>query len=163
MVENTEGGYQVSNLGNVRTLKITGSWKIGEPKPLKQYTDIGGYKLVTFWCNGKRKDQKVHRLVAAAFVDNPLSKPFVNHKDNNRINNRWDNLEWCTMAENIAHSARQGRMSSKLGIPEVDNIRKHLNMKCLNMAEIAYCHGISATTVANIRDGRTWIHYQTNQ
>lgn len=63
--------------------------------------------------DGVLKNYKVHRLVALLFVDNPLDKPEVNHRDGNKLNNHYTNLEWVTHAENIKHSyevlGRQGK------------------------------------------------------
>lgn len=63
-----------------------------------------GYERVTFVCNGKRTRYKVHRLVAKYFVPNPYNKDIVNHIDEDKLNNNFSNLEWCTTQENIKHS-----------------------------------------------------------
>lgn len=63
-----------------------------------------GYERVIFIKNGKRTRHKVHRLVAKYFVPNPKNKDIVNHIDENKLNNHFSNLEWCTSQENIRHS-----------------------------------------------------------
>lgn len=88
--------YSVSNLGNVKNEK-TG-------RILKQFISSGGYKQVRLGFNeetGKQYVPLVHKLVAVAFVSNPNNYPIINHKDENKLNNHSDNLEWCDYMYNI--------------------------------------------------------------
>jgi len=111
--------YQVSNLGNIKSLpKGDGNGnreRLLKPEVL-QY-DHTSYNRVTLSKEGNTKRFQVHQLVAQAFIPNPDNKPHVNHIDNNGLNNSVDNLEWCTAEENMAHSATQGRQDEvrKLG------------------------------------------------
>lgn len=92
-----EGLYQVSNLGRV--------WTIRSQRYLKGSPDKDGYLRVHLTAkNGKVKLEKIHRLVALAFIDNPNHYPVVNHKDENKQNNKVDNLEWCSVAYNTQYS-----------------------------------------------------------
>lgn len=91
--------YEVSRDGQVRHR---------DGRLLKQWKNSHGYMLVRL--SSPRRVARVHRLVAEAFAPNPHSKPFVNHINNDRADNRAENLEWCTQQENLAHAARQGRM-----------------------------------------------------
>lgn len=63
-----------------------------------------GYLILGLMMEGVRKTIAVHRLVALAYVDNPENLHEVNHKDGNKVNNHYSNLEWCTRGENIAHA-----------------------------------------------------------
>ena len=92
--------YSVSNLGRVKNNNTD--------KVLKGYMDFKGYQRVCIHCRGEgiRKDLKVHRLVAEAFVPNPDNKPQVNHIDGNKQNNAASNLEFCTNQENQLHAYR---------------------------------------------------------
>ena len=83
-VQGYEGEYQISNLGNVFSVKSNKELKI---------TDSHGYGSVMFCHDGKTKRCLVHRLVAEAFIPNPNDLPQVNHIDENKRNNRIDNLE----------------------------------------------------------------------
>lgn len=100
-----EGLYQVSNLGNVRSLRFE------TPKLLRQRTDADGYKILDFCVYGIQKTLKVHRLVAMAFLPNPNKLPEVNHKDENKANNRVPNLEWCTKLYNCEYGTFGKRVS----------------------------------------------------
>src|SRR5690606_39581867 len=81
-----------------------------------------GYYYVRLWRNGKAKYALVHRLVAMAFVpnDDPESKIVINHKDGNKKNNYYKNLEWCDVRYNTIHSYRLGdRKSTRLNSSHV--------------------------------------------
>ena len=67
-----------------------------------------GYLYVSKQSGRKTKHYYVHRLVAEAFIENPLNKPEVNHIDGNKRNNIVENLEWCTRGENIIHAYKTG-------------------------------------------------------
>jgi hypothetical protein len=67
-----------------------------------------GYKLVCVRKNGKASTQKVHRLIASAFLPNPENKAQVNHKNGIKSDNRLENLEWATQSENQLHAYRTG-------------------------------------------------------
>ena len=93
--------YEISNLGNVR-------------KRLKPYTNQEGYKTIGLVDeNGKRKDFRVHRLVANAFIPKIDNKSLVNHIDGIKDNNVITNLEWCTAKENTQHSIKIGTFRTK--------------------------------------------------
>ena len=96
-----ESFYQVSNLGNVRSIRFN------KVRNMKSW-DSHGYRAVELCINNNRYIVGVHQLVALAFIPNPENKPEVNHKDRNRSNNNVENLEWVTQSENIAHAYRNG-------------------------------------------------------
>lgn len=111
-VEGFEGEYEVSNLGRVKSLGRFKVTKKGMHYPVKPLLlkprNYNGYLSVGFPKDGKYKMLRVNRLVAAAFVDNPDGKPFVNHIDGNKTNNHASNLEWVTAKENSQHAMRTG-------------------------------------------------------
>ena len=122
-----EGLYQVSDLGNVRSINRCvkhgkhGSMNI-KGKILAQHSD-GEYLKVKLGKNGKMKTHKVHRLVATAFIDNPDNLPVVNHIDCNKLNNSVDNLEWCTISYNMQH-AYDNNLCESCREASKQNIRK---------------------------------------
>ena len=106
-----EGLYQVSDRGNVRSVARKDSigrkcgGRILKPKP-----NTNDYIRVGLCKNGIRKNKRVHRLVAEAFIPNPEKLPQVNHKDENPSNNELSNLEWCTSEYNSNHGTRNERI-----------------------------------------------------
>lgn len=99
--------YQVSTLGRVISFTRKGSRIL---KPFQKH----GYLYVALTRNGKRNDFRVHRLVAEAFIPNPDNLPEVNHKDEDKTNNRVDNLEWITPKENANYGNRNRAISQKV-------------------------------------------------
>lgn len=93
-----EGLYEVSNIGNVDSLNYH---RDGIRKALKQTITYRNYKTVILFKRSKAKTCFVHRLVAESFIPNPENLPVINHKDENKLNNCADNLEWCTQKYNI--------------------------------------------------------------
>ena len=101
-IEGYENLYQVSNLGNVRSLNFRNIGRIQNLTLKIRKRD--GYVCVNLYGVNGCKTFPVHRLVAKAFISNPNKLPQVNHKDENKANNNADNLEWCTQKYNIQYS-----------------------------------------------------------
>ena len=101
-----EGLYEVSNFGRVRSLNYHRS---GKQKILKPLVQTKGYLGFTLYKNGCRKQHKLHRIVAEAFIPNTDNLPQINHKDEDKTNNRVDNLEWCDNKYNCNYGNRTER------------------------------------------------------
>ena len=92
-IKDYEGLYQISNYGRVKSL---GNSQKRKEKILKPEYSNKDYACVHLRKDGKNKKYRIHRLVAEAFMPNPDNLPCVNHKDENKLNNKVENLEWCT-------------------------------------------------------------------
>lgn len=108
-VPSYEGYYQVSNLGNFRSLprviRYKGNGIRNYPaKRLLTETTKDNYQRITLMKEGIKTRYQAHRLVALAFIPNPENKPCINHIDGNKSNNVVTNLEWCTASENMIHA-----------------------------------------------------------
>lgn len=114
-IKGYEGLYQVSNLGNVRSVdRIVLRNGIQVPRKGKILNQIkfGDYLTVHLSKNGIKKHFRIHRLVAEAFLSNPDNLPIVNHKDYNVFNNNVDNLEWCSYKYNNNYGSRNQKLSN---------------------------------------------------
>lgn len=100
-----EGLYQISNLGNVKSLNYNHT---GKERILAKKHHKSGYVTVTLCKNGKHKNKSIHILVAMAFIPNRFSLPCVNHIDGDKENNFVDNLEWVTYSQNTMHAIQTG-------------------------------------------------------
>lgn len=108
-----EGYYEVSNYGRVKRLETRVNSNRGgravREKILKQIITKYGYLTVHLCVDNKRAKKKVHRLVAEAFIPNPLNLPCVNHKNEIKTDNFVENLEWCTVEYNNNYGTHQER------------------------------------------------------
>ena len=109
-IKDYEGLYQVSNWGRVKSLG-NGNSNNSKERILKLYIERCGYLNVFLSKNGKRKMCSVHRLVAETFLENPENLPEVNHIDEDKTNNRVENLEWKTHRDNLNHGTHNERVA----------------------------------------------------
>lgn len=110
--------YQVSSHGRIRSKPYTHTYVRKDTgtsctrqygyKIMKSSDSIVGYYQIDLCVDGVVSTKLVHRLVAQAFVPNPDNLPWVNHKDLNKRNNHYTNLEWTTEKENVDHAIRTG-------------------------------------------------------
>ena len=101
--------YEVSNFGRIKSLNYKCS---GKEQIMKLKKD--DYLRIQLFNNGKDKFFQVHRLVALAFIPNPDNLPIINHKDENKYNNKVENLEWCDIQYNNCYGTRLERVRKKM-------------------------------------------------
>ena len=130
-IKNYENLYMVSNTGKVYSIRYK--------KVMVARINNSGYYTIELHKNGHRKTCLVHRLVAKAFLSNPKNYLVVNHKDENKLNNTVDNLEWCTIAYNNLYGTKIYRHSVSRGTPcKAYNIKTkvtylfHSDSQCAN-------------------------------
>ena len=137
-----EGIYQVSNWGNVRNINYRGT---GSVKLLTPTLSVG-YPRVGLSKNGGVRGFHVHRLVGLAFIPNPHGYDCINHKDENRTNNRVENLEWCTKAYNNTYGTSQKRHAMTRSIPILQILNGVVVKRWDSIKEVA-AFGYSASNV----------------
>jgi hypothetical protein len=153
--------YYITLCGKV----LTNKWST--KKPNNELTELkpskkNGYLFVCFTDNYKSINKYIHRLIAQSFIPNPNNKPFINHINGIKTDNRISNLEWCTNKENINHAISIGLInnkgehctSSKLTEKEVFEIRKDTRSQRI----IAKDYNISQSVISSIKLRKTWKH-----
>ena len=156
-IKGFEGIYQISNLGDVKSLarwikNRNGMVRNVKEKILKPYEDVGGYLTVKLPINNKQKTYRVHRLVAEAFIPNPNNYPFINHKDENKKNNNVNNLEWCTAEYNLNYGTRNERCMKKVTMIDASSGEKIKTFSSLK--EVEETLGISHSKVSCVCHGK---------
>lgn len=139
--------------------------------PIKTYISTNGYRAFSYYAGGGRKNHKmttmgVHRAVAKALIPNPRNLPEVNHKDGNKLNNHYENLEWVTSKENKAHAV-------KLGLGYIGERNSHARLTPVQVLEIRKRHsdgaygtlelmgaeyGVGSSAIWSVVNKRTWRH-----
>lgn len=149
-----EGAYQVSDYGRVRSVSRAVHHKDGKvtnhkQRYLKPSLNKKGYKEVYPSKAGKKKSIKVHRAVCEAFWPNPNSLPEVNHKDEDKANNFFTNLEWCDTAYNVDYSQSH---SCKLLSPDGEVIEVN------NYSKFSREYGLSNGKISMLVNGKRKSH-----
>ena len=160
-IENYEGLYQVSNLGNVKRLRGKGC---NQERLIARNINKYGYVYRTLHNKGISIKHKEHRLVANAFINNPYKKSTVNHINGIKTDNRVENLEWCTIIENKQHAINTGITNTK---GEKNHFSKLTEQQVLEIREIGFSqtrislsrkYGISSSNVTRIIKREMWKH-----
>lgn len=150
-----DGLYEVSSVGRVR--------RVGSAKVRALGLNNAGYRNVALCGRGITKMTLVHRLVCRAFHGEPPAGHVVNHKNGVRGDNRVENLEWTTVAENCHHAMRNGHgrgerhSQSKLSEQQVLEIRK-LAADGISRKKLGRTYGVYPSTISRILSLETWSH-----
>jgi len=157
-IKDFEGLYLVSDDGRVKSLQ---TYRGTKPKIKEPYLGKRGYYVVDLSKRGYRKNVKVHRLVALAFIPNPDNKPQVNHIDGDKLNNHVSNLEWATCLENNRHARANGLMKDydHSKAPKLtESLARQIKYADGFHREIAVRFGVGVSTVTHIKRGTRWAH-----
>lgn len=145
-IKEYEGIYQVSNLGKVKRVKTT--------RVLKGCKDKGGYLRVNLSKNSVTSTNTLHRLVAEAFIPNPDNKPEVDHINENKTNNRVDNLEWTTRKDNLNYGTRNKRISKTQSVPIIaTNIKTGKSTEFYGTNDCARRLGLYSSNITRVLKG----------
>lgn len=151
-----KGLFEVSNLGNVRTVK--------SKQLRKAQLQKLGYRRISLRVDSELLGYQLHRLVALVHIPNPNDYREINHIDGDKENNNVDNLEWCTRSQNMSHAFRTGLVSNR-GI-----LNPRARLSELTVINIRHCRGeltneklgkifnVPTSTVARIMTRKSWSH-----
>lgn len=165
-IKGYESLYQVSNLGRVKSLSRYhwngNSWWKSKDRILKPRTqkDKKHYYSVQLVKNKSKTNKNIHRLVAEAFIPNPEGKLYVNHKDDDKFNNKAENLEWCTPTYNSTYGKmtdiNRRKRKRILFVDDKNNISFVLDKK----EDFKKCGFIKESARTSIRENRKYFDYK---
>jgi hypothetical protein len=144
-IENYENLYQVSNFGNVRSIRSN--------ILLKPNIKKNGYYRVSLSKNGIVKESNIHQLVANAFIQNTFSKPTINHKDLNKLNNHVENLEWATMKEQMIHMIENKPNYKQKLIKKISDLKKDSSFEFKRLEALKTCNRSKQIEYAKSKTG----------
>lgn len=154
-VNGSNGMYEISNYGTVISNNHMNS---GDRKEVIPHKDHKGYMRLRLMIDGKRGTFKIHRLVALHFIDNPESKPMVNHKDLDKANNYFKNLEWSTAKENTHHAIENNAFYFKrtLTVEQVIAIRADYKPRKNTAKHLSEKYGVSIGCIMGVIYRLNW-------
>lgn len=147
-IKGYEGIYQVSNLGNIKSIKYLNTERV-----LRVYVNPDGYEYIGLWKYGMCAKYKVHLIVAHNWLDKIEGKKYINHKDGNKTNNKVDNLEWCTKSENTKHAYDIGLMDNVIESTSKVVVDINTGVFYNSAREVARLYGYNHSTLYNWLDG----------
>lgn len=160
-IKGYNGDYLISDDGEVISIK-NNNYRI-----LKQRINSRGYYYVNLCKNGNYKSVSTHRIVGRHFVDNPNNYNVLNHIDGNKLNNNYNNLEWCTLSHNSKEASRLGLLkirkgensnlyTGKINTDIANRIRHIRNNENISYSKISKMFDVSKTTIINICKNRIY-------
>lgn len=170
-----EGYYKVSISGQVYSLPKTTIGGNGLRKlsgKILKPANKNGYLVVCLYNDASKKYVSIHRIVGQAFLKNPDNKPTINHINGDKADNRVENLEWVSQAENNKHAYDSGlvntksrnyskgeaRYNSKLTEQQVKEIRKEYRPRKVSQKKLAQKYGVSEIVIWSIIHNKIWTH-----
>lgn len=149
-----EGLYSVTQDGRVWSHAKRMGVSLHGGRWLKHGLTTTGYPMVMIFKDQRGRCEQIHRLVAQSWIGPaPEHRPCVNHKDGVKTNNRAENLEWCSKAENNAHAVRTGlRVNHKKTPPEKVNSARQMLMNGAKGIDVAKALGLSKAWVSKIKN-----------
>lgn len=155
-VKDFEGHYQVSNFGRLRSLDRKIIFKNGrvclyKGKIRKLNKSDNGYIVVGLFNKCNYRMVTLHRLIAETFIPNPDNLPEVNHKDENRLNNNVDNLEWCTHKYNneYSHTMEKAYISKRKSVLQIDKYTNEIIAKFNSLTDAMNKTGIHKSYISH--------------
>ena len=171
LIQGYEGLYEVSNIGRVKSFQKNNSNKSKTDFTIiNPFIQKKGYFRISLSKNSCRKKYLIHRLVAQAFIPNPNNLPQVNHKNNDKSNNKIENLEWMTNLDNTKHAWKNGFKNrdcyprgekhylTKLNNEIVKEIKQNYIPYKFGPAKLSEKYKIKKGCIKNIIYGKSWKH-----
>lgn len=165
-IKEFNGHYECSNLGNFRCwyeYESSGNEiKLEIPRPLTQILTSQGYLTIQLRIKkGKSWNYRTHRLIAAAFYDNPYSHPQVNHINGVKTDNRIVNLEWCSVSHNMKHAWANNLIKvGREGMVKNNKLTKEQAVEIYNSSlsykNLQKKYGVSRATIQRVKMAQSW-------
>lgn len=166
---NYEDLYEVSNLGRIKSVTRNNIDSIGRnvqrrSQIIKSIPKKIGYCFINVYRDGKRYKYNTHKIVALTWIPNPENKYTINHINGVKHDNRVENLEWCTVKENVHHAIATGLSKRKgtdntnacLDEKQVVEIRSSYIKKKGNIKKLSEKYKVSTSIISDVVNNRTY-------